>query len=365
MALLLLVLACSGSAAATESQELPDGFSLWQKSVNMRVGFGYNDNVTLSSFAPVGSSFVQASADLMLFRLPWNDWQFSLFANGSDARFFNRDTGVDNDQHAAASAQLTWFLGKGWKSTTTAQYVFMNQVMDVSTEYNIPVRQEVFAQGITGIQGVRKALGDYWAECNFSFSRYFVRQPLDSYWQGGPELKLGWTYGRGSDLSVGYQVAALLYDTREQAGADGVPVPGTHLRFFPQTVAAAWQHFWDEKRLWRSLTRLSYDLNLDNGSGYYNYSQYQAVEQLRFRPETWEFSAQVALNYFNFPNQSAGLSSPDNRRRTNLRVTLRGERTLWRHWKLYAEYDFERSFSDLVLDAYQANVASAGIEFAF
>ena len=358
-----LLAAVAGGAA--EKLELPEGFSLWQESLSVRAGFGYNDNVTLSSFAPTGSAFAQVGGDFMLYRLPWNNWQFSFFANGSDARFLNEDTGVKTDQQAMASAQLTWFLGKGWKSISTAQYLYLNQVMDVSADYNVPTRQEVIAHGITGTQGLRKDLGPYWVEADVSVSRYFVHEPLDDYWQGGPELKLGRGYGHGSEVSVTYQAAPISYDSREQADTDGTPVPGTRLQFMQQTAGIAWQHYWDENRRWRSLTRFSYNFSEDNGSGYYNYSQYLASEQLRFRSANWEFSVQVALAYYDFPNQPAMTSGPPPRHRTDLRLTLRGERALSRHWKIYAEYDYERSYSDDPLDQYEANVASAGVEFAF
>ncbi|MEI8045249.1 MAG: hypothetical protein WCL11_27805, partial [Verrucomicrobiota bacterium] len=363
--LLLAALAIPGPAVGAEKLDLPEGLSLWQKSVSIRTGFGYNDNVTLSSFNPVGSPFVQVSADIMFFRLPWNNWQFTFFANGSDARYLNADTEVNNDQHAIAVAQLTRFLGRDWKSISTLQYLFLNQVMDVSADYNTPARQEVFAQGITGTQGVRKEIGRYWGEANFSVSRYFVRQPFDSYWQGGPELKLGRTYGSGSEAYLSYQIAPIYYDTRQQADADGAPVPGTHLRFLPQTVGITWQHHWDQERRWRCLTQLTYSFSQDNGSGYYDYAQYLLSEQLRFRPAKWDFSAQVALAYYDFPNQQVDLAGSGARHRTAVRMTLRAERVLSSHWKIYAQYDYDRSLSNDAFDQYSANAGSAGIEFSF
>ena len=192
-----------------------------------------------------------------------------------------------------------------------------------------------------------------------------MRQPLDSYWQGGPGLKLGRTYGHGSEVSVGYQAAPIAYDTRQQADAAGVPVANTHLRFLEQTVEVAWQHIWDERRQWRSVTRLGYDLNQDNGSGYYDYSRYQIVEQLRFRPAKWEFSAQAGLSYYEFPNQPAVVAGAESRHQTLLQVTVHAERRLAEHWKVYAEYNYQRSLSNAAADEYDGNVTSAGIEFTF
>ena len=88
-------------ACAAETLELPEGFPLWQESVQLEAGFGYNDNVALSSFDRQRSPFAMASVEAMLFRLPWNDWQLSLMAVGSDAEYLKRSISIDREQNAA------------------------------------------------------------------------------------------------------------------------------------------------------------------------------------------------------------------------------------------------------------------------
>lgn len=364
-ALGLFVFGKAGSLLAAEKLELPEGFSLWQKAAHLRVGVGYKDNVTLSSFNPQGSAFEILSLDAMLYRLPWNDWQFSLMAVGSDARYFNHDTGIDAEQNAAVSSEFAWFMGRGWKSVSTLQYVFINQVMDVSATYGTTVRQQVFGHGIIFKEGVRRDVGRWWGELSLSGSRYCFREPLDDYWQASPRLTLGRYYGSGSEVSVSYQAAPLLYDTREETDLTGTPIPGTDLRYLTQTADLSWLHFWDTKRRWRSSTRLAFESNQDNGSGYYDYTQYRVVEQLRYRASSWEVSAQASLAYYDFPNQPVSLTDPTERHRTGLHLTLRGEKRLSKHWSVYAAYDYERSFSNLEVERYQANLGSGGVEFAF
>ena len=353
------------SLAAAEKLTLPEGFSLWRQSASLRVGVGYKDNVTLSSFQPQGSAFEMTSVDAMIFRMPWNDWQFSMMAMGSDARYFNRSIGIDTEQNAAASAQLTWFLGKKWRSVSTLQYIYMNQVMDVSATYGTAVRQQVLGHGVIFKEGLRKDAGKYWMELNLSGSRYFFREPLDSFWQAGPQLTLGRTYGHGSEVSLSYQAASVLYDSREHTDLTGLPVTGTHLRYLPQTAEVAWMHHWDAKRRWRSSTRLSFETSADNGSGYFDYQQYRLTEQLRYRVSGWELSAQATLAYYEFPHQPVSTIDSRARHRTSFVAGLRGEKRLSKHWRVYAAYDYEQSFSNLDVEQYEANTVSGGIELTF
>jgi hypothetical protein len=243
--------------------------------------------------------------------------------------------------------------------------VFINQVMDVSATYGTILRQQVFGNGITGTEAVRKDFGPNWAQLGFSVSRYYFREPIDDYWQGGPQLSLGRSYGHGSEVSLNYSANPILYDTREQTDTAGLPIPGTSLQFLLQTIGVSWQHYWDSQRRWRSTTRLDFGLNRDNGSGFYDYNQYVIGEHLRFKPGTWEFSVRVGAAYYDYPNQPVSPINPARRHRTQLVAALRVEKELSRHWKLFAAYDYEDSLSNLAVEQYDVNVGSAGVEFSF
>jgi len=362
---LLLVSGSRGSSLAAEKLELPEGFPLWQESVQVRVGIGYKDNVMLSSFDPQGSAFALASVDAMLFRLPWNNWQLSLMAMGRAAHYLDRSLDVDAEQDAMVSGELAWFLGHGWKSLSTLHYTFINQVMDVSTTYGASVPQQVLGHGLTVKQGVHKDAGRWWAELNLSGSRDFFREPLDSYWQAGPQLTVGRYYGHGSEVSLTYQAVPLIYDSREQTDSTGAPLAGTHLRYLPQTVELSWQQQLDQARRWRNTLRLSYESSQDNGAGYYDYEQYRAGEQLRYRAGKWEVSALASVSYYDFPNQPVSLTDPRQRHRTSIRAGLRGETSLSKHWRVFATYEYERSLSNWDVEQYEANTVSGGVEFAF
>jgi len=364
-ALLISILSIALPSLAAEKLELPEGFPLWQKSARVRVGVGYKDNVTLSSFDPQGSAFEVTSAELMLFRLPWNNWQFSLLAVGSDARYFDDSVGVDSEQNAAVSSELSWFLGRGWKSSSTLQYIYINQVMDVSTTYGVSTRNQVLGHGLTFKEGVRKDFAPWWAEATLSGSRYFFQKPLDDYYQFGPLLRLGRYYGHGSEISLQYQFMPLDYDTREQTDSAGTPIAGTHLRYSVQALEVSWQHCWDEQRRWRNQTRLGVEFSEDNGSGYYDYGAWRFAEQLRYRVSKWEASLQASVVYYDFPNQQIEIWDSPQRHRTSLNLTLRAERELSKHWRVYLACDYEKSLSNLATEEYDATTFSSGIECSF
>jgi hypothetical protein len=357
---------CVGAVTVeAEKLELPPGISLWNESASLRAGLGYKDNVTLSSTGSNGSAFEAAGFDLLVFRLPWNNWQFNFFASGSDTRYFEQSVGVDTEQRAAASGQLIWLLGNGWKSLSTAQYSYLNQVLDVSATTQTQIRQKVLGHTVTGRQGVRKDFSPYWAEAIFGISRHFFGRPLDDYWQGGPQLTLGRTYGHGSDLSLSYQIQEAQFDTFEQARPDGTLISGAPLEFRVQSVELASQHHWDTQRRWRSSTRLSAQWTRDNGPGYYDYFQYRVAEQLRYRATTWEVSAQLSVTQYDFDGRTVSATDLTTQDRTPILFSLRGEKRLAKSWKLYASYDYERSHSNVELQRYEANVGLAGIEYSF
>ena len=362
-----LGLASSGAVgrADTNKLELPPGFNLWQPSLNLRSGFGYKDNVTLSSFAPQASSFESVSGEAMLMRLPWDNWQINLFAVGTDTRYLNHAAGVEAEDHAAASAQFTWFPQDDWRTITTVEYAYMDQMMDVSATYGATERQQVLGQGLTVKQGARADVGPWFADATFAGSRYYYRAPLDHYWQFGPTLTAGRYYGRSSEVSLTYGVLPLRYDTREQVASDGALLTNTSLRFVAHNVDLTWQQHWDQARRWRTTVRLNGERTTDNGSGYFDSWQYRFTTQLRFRPPGWELSARASVAYYDFNRQPLSPSDPRTRHRSAVLVGLRAEKILSRHWKLFAAYDYERSLSNLDLEQYAAQTCSGGLEYEF
>jgi hypothetical protein len=364
----LLTVVFAAASAETPTSAATNDFNIpfWYEDFTLRSGFGYKDNVLLSSFNPQGSAFWTAGADVLVYRLPTHGWEFSAFCSFDNVGYFNKSTGVQDEQTAAAMGQVRKDFGNGWKTGIGASYSFQHQVFDVSaTQTAQYTNTEVLGHNLTGRSFVRKDFKPYWVEAELSLTRQWLAEPLDGFLQTGPRLTLGRTCGQDSDLTLSYQWFYIAFDSREQVTATGLAEPGTLLRFQAQTVELAWHHFWDGKHRWQTLTRLGLDINQDNGSGYFDYRQYRLAQQVKYKAGTWEFSAQARAGYFDFLSQPLSTTDLEVRKKTLLAASLRADKSLGKGWKIFASYAYDRSLSNLTSDQYQANTASAGLEFHF
>jgi hypothetical protein len=355
---------------AGEAPKLPslDDFKIrtWYEDVNVRGGFGYKDNVLLSSTNQQGSAFYTAGGDVLVYRLPSHGWQINGFASFDHVGYFSQSTGVNDEQVAMALGQVTKELGQGWKMGLGANYMFQHQVFDVSaTQTNQFTNGEVLGHNAGLRWLLRKEFKPYWVELELSGARQWLAAPLDSFWQMGPRLTVGRSYGRGSDLALSYQWTYVAFDSRAQVTADGFTEPGTHLHFTPQGVEAAWHHVWDQKKRWHTVTKAGLDHNQDNGAGYFDFWQYRLSEQIKFRAGTWELSATCRVGYFDFLTQTASATETDLRHKTLFGAGFRAEKTFGKSFKVFLAYAHEQSLSNAVYDRYRSNTFTIGAEYRF
>ena len=341
--------------------EVPD---VWSRTLNVRASAGYNDNLLQDAARSEQSLALGAGMEASWFRLPLDGRQLVLDFVG-DYIYYPNGHQVDHEASLLGLAQVKLDLSPRWQTALDLNYVYIDQVVDTSiTETNLsssPVR----GHGI----GVRPAI---LAELSRGFrivldvlaSRQFLDQPFDDYWEGGPRMTLEHDYSNRSGLAFSYAWRQRTYDTRKEVALAGTNVPGTELEFQMQEVELAWRHNWDEQRRWRTLTRLGFLANRDSGSGYFDYQRYQIAQQLRYVARVWEAKAQFRLFYYEFPHQDADHLGTD-RAKTAVAASLRAERELAKHLRLFAEYSFEESFSNRATDQYRLNRVAAGVDCGF
>lgn len=359
---------CSGwGAEPLENSLLADDFRipLWYKSFEVRGGPGYKDNVLLSANEAQGSAFWMSGLEVMIYRLPTHGWQFNFFADATDARYFDSPS-VDNEQVVLAAGQLSKDFGHGWKSTVGLNYMFQNQVFDVSTTYTNQFSVgQVRGHTVTPRWSGRKAWGAWWTEIELNGTRQWLDAPLDSYWQFGPRAAAGYGWGRGSEATLSYQWSRLDYDAREQVDEQGAVLPGSSLKLQSHQVELALTQEWGGKRRWQTVTRVSYSADSDNSSGYFDYYYYGIAQQVRYRDDNWEVRAQVRLGAYDYQTQTISASDTAHRRKTAVQASLRAERKLAKHLKVYVSYNWDRSISDLQFDDYEASVVAGGAVVMF
>ena len=353
----------ASSACAQKALDL-ETIPVWYRSLSLHGGFGYKDNVLLSNFAPRQSAFGTAGFDLLLWRLPTRGWQFNFFLTGEDVRYV-KSVGVGAEQMAVGMAQLSKTFGDGWKATLPLQYVYLNQVFDLSATEKTNVIGKVLGHTLSLRPSLRKDIGDHWIELEVEGARQYFAKPLDDFSRPGAKITLGRNYGHGSAMSFIFQTSRIFYDNRLQTALDGSDLAGTSLRLQSHVAELSLDHRWDEKKRWSTLTRMGIEWDEDNASGFYDYGFYRLSQQIAFRAETWQISAQIKVGYYDYSMQRVGAANGAVRNKTSVTFNVHAEKHLTRTLKVFANFDRDRSVSNMPFDNYVANTMSAGIDWEF
>ena len=362
MRLLLLLFAATVASAQT-NEFLPEEPSAWDKSLNLRAGFGYKDNLALSPTNREHSIYILSGLDLTLLRLPLDGRQFTFFVTGEDTRFLQGHE-VKYEQFLAAMAEFKTDFAPNWNAGALLQYTYQNQIFDVSTiEATLgPVRVEGHRIGF--LPSLRWDFHkEFWLQAEAGFARQFFKEPLDDYWEPAGRLTLGHSYGFRSAVSLGYDIRQLIFDTREQVAPDGTVLAGRPLEYRQHEVELSLRHNWDAKRRWRTNTRFSFQLNDDNGPGFYDYRRYQISQQIRYVEGPWDLKGSAKASYYDFLIQPATASDLSPRAKTLLTFSLHADRKLTKYLKLFVEFEHERSLSNRPTEEYHVNRVVGGIDF--
>lgn len=338
---------------------------IWERTASVKASLGYRDNVALSHAAPRGSGFLRSTMEGAALRLPVDDTQLTFLITAEDTRYFS-GADPDHENLVIAQGEVKRFWENGWEAALGLDGVYLDQVLDISvTETNrTPVPLQTGA--LTARPSVRRELPDrLWLALEAPATRQWFLKELDDYWEAGARLSIGSTYGHKSESSLGYAFTFRNYDTEPTRTITGQPIPGTHRDGYQHEMLWSWRHYWDAARHWRTTTKVSFRAFTGNGPSYFDYNRVGIAEQLRFRHARWELAAEVKFAVYQFDTQTVNATDPSKRQRTDLVFNLRGERELAKHWRVFAQYDFEQTFSNLTLDEYRVNTVSGGVTLEF
>ncbi len=326
---------------------------------------GYKDNVFLSHTNRQDSPFWDSGGDLLVFRLPSGNWSFNGLISGDYVRYFGAQTSTE-EETALAVAQATGSFGQHWTSTLGANYAYQDQVMDLSAiEPGQAGAGRVVGNTFTDRWSARGQYGRGWGELELAGTRQLLESPLDNYWQFGPKVSLGSRFGPRNDLTLSYQWTRLAYDHEPDLDRQGNTLTNTHLVLASQTVQLAWRRTWDQRSRWRTTLTAGYGIDQDNGSGFFNRSQYSLSPKLDYRTGPWTLSASLTAAAYQYPVQTVPPNGDTHRSKTWLSAHARAEWKLTKVLKLLANYSFDRSFSNLDIDDYYTHTISMGVELQF
>jgi hypothetical protein len=352
--------------ASKNSEDLvPGAPSIWSQTVDARFSVGHNDNILLDSSASERSVAITGGLEATVVRLPLDGRQVLLTLTG-DYIHYPDGQRVGHEAFLLGLAQVKLDFSPRWQAGLDLQYLFLDQVIDTSITETNSSAALVRGHGITVCPSVRHDLpGGFWLELGLAAMRQFLDEPFDDYWEDGPKFAVVRDHGFRSSASLTYEWKQRFHDTREQVSLSGTNLPGTDLRFQTHAVELALRQNWDEQRRWRTVTRLEFLANQDNGPGYFDYQRYRASQQLRFVAKQWEAKVQARVSYYDFSHQTASDSDPELRAKTLLDISLRAERRLSKQLKLFADYTFEKSLSNRPADEYHVNKVAGGLDCGF
>ncbi len=355
---------CGLSALNLEAAEQTNNrpVAVWDVTARLSVGGGYRDNVLRTAVAPESSAFFITSADASFIRLSETGSQLTFYVLGEDTRYFDAPS-LDYEQLFSGTAQATTPVGANDELGGQFSYFYQHQILDVSETEAALYRVLVDGHALTLRPYWKHTLRPGWAvQVEGTALRQLYGGELDDFWEAAGRLSLIHSYGRRSEVSLGYLSRHRLYDTREQFDSFGVIEPDTHLVYWQHELSGQWRHHWDKARRWRTTSKLSCLFNRDNGSGYFDYDRVLFSQQVRWADRGWEIRANVRGGWFFYQSQRIG---DRHRERSYLALDLRVERKLSKHCLLYAAAEREWNWSNDPLDDYRDWAAGGGVGVEF
>jgi hypothetical protein len=191
-------------------------------------------------------------------------------------------------------------------------------------------------------------------------SRQWIARPLDSFWDAGPQLTLSRRLPNEGQAGLAYRFRERWFDERPARQRDGTPLNET-LDFAQHELEVFWKQRWGSEGRWRMNLRGGILGSADNGGGFYDYTRYHVDAGLRYVGSKWEISTEARLRWYFYPIQPANFVGGPSRHRSDLNLTARGEWTLRKGVRVFAEYLLEVSDENGLAADYSAQSISAGI----
>ncbi len=337
----------------------------WDSVISLKAGGGYKDNVFLAHTAPQASSFLSTSTEVMVMRLAPDGPQVTAFAN-AEANYFPDTSPAHREHTVFGQALIEQDFNERVKASIAAQYFYQDQFLDVSVSETSRAAVAVRGHTLTPRPGVRLALtSQSWVALEAPVTRQYFESPLDDYWETGPKLILGRSFGPASQVTVSYEPTWRLYDADAALTTDGLPIAGTHRSRLQHDARLAWRQHWDEVKHWRSTMTLGGRVTEENGGGFTDYTRWFASAQILYRARPWQISAEGRVGHYDYHNQTVSPTDLSKRRRTEWSAALRVERSVGKHLTLAAGYEHQAALSNDVWETYAVNTVGGSAQWEF
>jgi len=340
--------------------------AIWDRSVNLRGGFGYKDNVLLSNIDRQGSVFWQTTLDAMVLRADLESGaNLTLFLTLEDRRYFD-EIDVEKEQLVLAQGKYERPAGENWFWSLTAQYMYLDQVFDASATEELRETLPVKSHNYQFIPSIGRNLPwDSKLELRLVGERQHFNQPLDDYWEFGPQLIYSKTYGYKSEAAVSYTYDQRLYDTREELDLQFNSIPETSLSYQQHEFELGVNHSWDQERRWRSRARFLFEINDDSGPGFYDYRRFRLSHRLGYYGRDWHTTLEGRIMHYDYRLQPVEKGVDEIRANWEYIVAAHAEKTVWRKLSVFGDFEYEIVDSNYALEEYDVTTVMGGVDWEF
>ncbi len=338
--------------------------SEWGFSALARTGIGYSDNVLLATVNPQSGDYLWADLELLLNRYPDDNGEFYAYIAGTDIRY----SGVEG-----ADKEQLWLFDTEWKRNLTdqisgtlkSQYVFFDQIIDLSLNEREVARQRIQYHGYGAGTDV-----DYRAGKSNVFTvglMAFQEDYAEVLGQNGRriiDLKWERSNWKGLDITAEIGTDRRDHDDRVQRDQFGRPIDELLITTRGSGLVDISKD-WGKTGNIQSSFEFKYLENRDNGSGYYDYDQWALNISLDGEWEGIESNLTLGVEESNFLVQKAERFGVTPFSKTDYWAELIISKQLMKRISAYIMLEHEESQSNIEDGEYSAFSASFGFQINF
>jgi len=341
--------------------------SPWERTLTVRAGTGYRDNILLSPFAPLGRMFLQTEVEAFVWRLPSGPWEGVGFLSGDVLRYLAAPAETGGEQHWFGHGEIRWSPREVVKLSLAADLYFEDRVMDLS---ETEAAREVVPARTRG--AMLTASGRVDLPAGFAVvpavqvHRSDFRDFPGDYDEVKSSARLEWKKGDDVTISAGGFERSRGYADRPQFTAGGRALPGTRLHFQQRGGEIKYVETWSAQGRWKLSLGGSALENRDRASGFFNYREKRGTLEVAWEAEPWRISVAGDAKRRDYLVQTAGIGiSPPRRIEDDFEASGRIERKFATKWTVYLDEHWERSRSNELDFNYRANTSTIGVQYGY